>query len=559
MADAFVSKLAATGSTLIYSTYLGGSARESGLAIATDIAGNTYVTGLTNSTDFPVVEPLQSGLASDFFDAFICKINATGSAFFYSTYLGGSGNEKPLGIFADAAGSLYTIGTTDSTDFPTVTPIAESGSFFIAKIDPALIAQAESATLAKGVSATVAVLPSAGNPGISALVTNEDDGVDRSMAVTVSRLLRITHTISLIDMGGNYFDIKAERADSNDRLTVSLYYPNTVVGAAEEVLSLQYYDGIDIEAWQPLRNSGAADPIKDTTDNLDGTLSGGKFSFTLDNTSSPKITNLNLSAIGSDIIDQSVSTIVPEGSTNTVSILPTGDKAGISTTVSNVETFNSLTVRVARFSTNPGTSDVIDIGGGFVDLKIEDADPKDRAVVDLYYPDTVKGATETALGLRYFDSVSWQLLKGSGRADPVKTTTDNLDGTINGGKFRFTLDDTSSIKITELSGTVFTATTVTPTPPPPQPEVTIEALINRVESLEDLKKGDKKQLVNKLKKAQKELAKDKKAEKDKSKKAIKQLEKFIKKVEQLRDKKDFDKVEANTLIEWARIIIADIQ
>ncbi|MBA3441432.1 MAG: SBBP repeat-containing protein [Pyrinomonadaceae bacterium] len=105
-----------------YSTYLGGSSFEFDPRIAVDTAGNAYVTGSTQSTDFPTVNPLQPTI-SRFSDAFIAKLNADGSALLYSTYLGGSGNEFGDGIAVDAAGNAYVTGSTNSTNFPTVNPL----------------------------------------------------------------------------------------------------------------------------------------------------------------------------------------------------------------------------------------------------------------------------------------------------------------------------------------------------------------------------------------------------------------------------------------------------
>jgi hypothetical protein len=118
-ANAFVTKIAADGSTLLYSTYLGGSRGDYGNAIAVDGDGNAYVTGGTNSTDFPTVNALQPVLAG-FGNAFVTKIAADGSALLYSTYLGGSGYNPGLGIAVDQAGCAYVTGYTDAADFPTV-------------------------------------------------------------------------------------------------------------------------------------------------------------------------------------------------------------------------------------------------------------------------------------------------------------------------------------------------------------------------------------------------------------------------------------------------------
>ncbi|HLY61685.1 MAG TPA: SBBP repeat-containing protein [Terriglobia bacterium] len=118
--DAFVFKLNPTGSALDYSTYLGGLGSDVAYAIAVDPYGSAYVAGYSYGQGFPVASPLQSsGVFLD--DAFITKINASGSALIFSTYLGGSGNDVAQGIAVDPLGSVYVAGGTFSTDFP-VTP-----------------------------------------------------------------------------------------------------------------------------------------------------------------------------------------------------------------------------------------------------------------------------------------------------------------------------------------------------------------------------------------------------------------------------------------------------
>jgi uncharacterized repeat protein (TIGR01451 family) len=139
--DAFVSKLNATGSALIYSTYLGGNLEDRGKSLSVDAAGNAYVTGFTQSSNFPTKNPLQAkfgGVA----DAFIAKVNATGSALLYSTYIGGS-TQQDIGqsIAVDAAGNAYVTGFTQSSNFPTKNPLqAKFGGVadaFIAKVNAA--------------------------------------------------------------------------------------------------------------------------------------------------------------------------------------------------------------------------------------------------------------------------------------------------------------------------------------------------------------------------------------------------------------------------------------
>jgi hypothetical protein len=138
--DAFVSKLNPTGTALVYSTYLGGSSQELGLGIAVDSSDNAYVTGFTCSTNFPTMNPLQPANAGRPNNVFVSKLNPTGSALVYSTYLGGSGADSGYGIAVDSAGNAYVIGRTFSADFPTMNPFQPayggSGDAFVSKLNP---------------------------------------------------------------------------------------------------------------------------------------------------------------------------------------------------------------------------------------------------------------------------------------------------------------------------------------------------------------------------------------------------------------------------------------
>jgi len=137
LSDAFVTKLSAAGS-LLYSTYLGGNNSDSGSGIAMDAAGQAYVTGVTASRDFPTVSPVQAFGGA--YDAFVTKLSAAGSLLLYSTYLGGTGNDNGSRIAVDAAGQAYVTGVTASTDFPTVSPVQAFGGVsdaFVTKLSAA--------------------------------------------------------------------------------------------------------------------------------------------------------------------------------------------------------------------------------------------------------------------------------------------------------------------------------------------------------------------------------------------------------------------------------------
>jgi hypothetical protein len=137
--DAFVTKLNAAGTALVYSTYLGGSGTDFAAGIAVDTGGHAYVTGTTASPNFPTTLGGFQRSRAGGEDAFVSKLNAAGTALLYSSYLGGPGNDSGAGIAVDAAGHAYVTGDTGS-DFPT-TPGAfqktSGGAFdaFVAKLD----------------------------------------------------------------------------------------------------------------------------------------------------------------------------------------------------------------------------------------------------------------------------------------------------------------------------------------------------------------------------------------------------------------------------------------
>ncbi len=125
--DGYITKLNSTGSALIYSTYLGGSGTEKCHGIALDASKNVYVTGYTESPNFPTTAgAYQSALGGGFVDAFVTKLNTTGTALVYSTYLGGAGGEFAYAIALDSSGNAYVTGFT-SGSFPITGGVYQSG------------------------------------------------------------------------------------------------------------------------------------------------------------------------------------------------------------------------------------------------------------------------------------------------------------------------------------------------------------------------------------------------------------------------------------------------
>ncbi len=142
--DAFVAKVSADGSSLVYAGYIGGSSLDFGFAIAVDGEGNAYVTGQTQSNEstFPVTVGPDTTF-NGFVDAFVAKVNASGTALDYAGYIGGTGNDSGRGIAVDSAGNAYVVGNTTSsqTSFPVAfgPDLTFNGltDAFVAKVNPA--------------------------------------------------------------------------------------------------------------------------------------------------------------------------------------------------------------------------------------------------------------------------------------------------------------------------------------------------------------------------------------------------------------------------------------
>jgi hypothetical protein len=143
--DAFVTEVDSTGSSLVYSTYLGGQNPDQAWAIALDSSNNVYVTGQTDSINFPLQDPLQSLFYQGVPSVFVSELNSTGSVLLFSTYWGGGaggyGSQQGNAIALDSAGNIYFAGSTQVPDFPVVNPIQSQllgpGDAIIAKFEVA--------------------------------------------------------------------------------------------------------------------------------------------------------------------------------------------------------------------------------------------------------------------------------------------------------------------------------------------------------------------------------------------------------------------------------------
>jgi len=213
----FVTKLNSTGTELVYSTYLGGSGNVSGQAgdtpesIAVDGLGEAYLTGTTVSIDFPVTagafQTVNNGATLGYGDTngFVTKLNPTGAALLYSTYLGGEGvgynGDSATSIAVDGSGNAYVTGLTSSSDFPVTAgafqatdPCPQCTNSFIAKLSlittttsptVTVTPSSSSITAAQGVAATIDVSGSSGGPTPTGSVTLSS-GTYTSAAATLT-------------------------------------------------------------------------------------------------------------------------------------------------------------------------------------------------------------------------------------------------------------------------------------------------------------------------------------------------------------------------------------
>jgi len=199
-AHAFVTKLSADGSTLVYSTLLGGTGGDSGLAIALGFSGEAYVAGQTDSPDFPVTPgALITTNVGEVPTGFVTKLNAGGSALVYSTYLGGQGGTSNCnGIAVDPSGNAYIAGQTVAPDFPT-TPGAYQTSLqgdidaFITKLNPSGTALVYSTILGSTLNddAEAIAIDDAGNAYVTGTTTSPDFPVTPGAFTTPLGIRRI--------------------------------------------------------------------------------------------------------------------------------------------------------------------------------------------------------------------------------------------------------------------------------------------------------------------------------------------------------------------------------
>jgi len=140
--DIFVTKLNATGTALLYSTYIGGSGTDQASSFVIDASGNAIITGYTESANFEVTTGAYQTMNAGLRDAFVTKLNATGTELLYSTYIGGANNDIAYSIASDTSGNTYIAGITNSANYPVTSGVYQNtltseyyNDIFVTKLD----------------------------------------------------------------------------------------------------------------------------------------------------------------------------------------------------------------------------------------------------------------------------------------------------------------------------------------------------------------------------------------------------------------------------------------
>ena len=234
--DIIVTKLNGSGTALVFSTLIGGSEHQDALSIVVDSYGNSYITGWTNSPDFPVTSGSFDTLYHGFGDAFVTKINSSGSALIYSCFLGGTysnfgwpGGNHGKSIAIDSSGNAYITGYTESIDFPTTpgafnrnlhtTNNSEYYDAFVSKLN------------SSGSALIYSTFIGGDSVDYSHSIVLDKDRNAYILGSTRSRNFPVSQEAFNSNFSGGFYDIFLTKLDSSG---ASLNYSSYIGGASDE-------------------------------------------------------------------------------------------------------------------------------------------------------------------------------------------------------------------------------------------------------------------------------------------------------------------------------------
>lgn len=208
-----------------------------------------------------------------------------------------NGVARPTTVVSDTrvTAAIPASDTSAVTDIATVfisvrNDLGDTSNPVVLTITTSNVAAVQTDTSSVGTTTIVSTAPTVSDgTGVSATLANNTDGTGTAVISAVTYNSNPTSAPSF-DVGSGYVDLQVVGADPTDQVSANFYYASTITGTTEDALVLQYFDGA---AWQPVLSSGGIAPAKDITDNLDNTISGGRFIVVFDNTSTPQVTNLS--------------------------------------------------------------------------------------------------------------------------------------------------------------------------------------------------------------------------------------------------------------------------
>ncbi len=277
--DAFVAELNASGSALVYSTYLGGSNDDEATAIAVDSLGSAYITGTSNSTNYPVTANAIQAANKGGYDAFVTKVSPQGQSLVYSTYLGGTDDDQGNGIAVDGSGNAFVTGYSFASDFPLKNPIQSTNralsngntNAFVAEIGSSLTGTTPSATtLTSSATQTVfgqsvtftATVSGAGGTPTGAMVFSDAGSSIGSLslsngqaALTISSLGTGPHSITASYSGDATF-----AASTSAAVPETVSQAGTTVALTSSSVSVSFGQSVTFTAMVSVVSPGAGTP-----------------------------------------------------------------------------------------------------------------------------------------------------------------------------------------------------------------------------------------------------------------------------------------------------------
>ena len=288
--DVFVTKLNPSGSSIAFSTYLGGSDIDQAISLAIDSSNNLYIAGFTASTNFPTVNPAQATNGGGDGDAFLAKLSGNGSSLLYSTYFGGADDDRAMGVAVDGLGNIYVVGTTASTNFPTLNALQPTfgGSFdgFVIKLSQApatqLSVSAPATTAGNTFSITVSALDTQGNPA------GAYTGTIRFTSSDPAAILPPNYTFTPADNGVHTFTGVQFKTVGTQSITATDTVNNTILGSRSGIVNGPAVSSFSFSGMPSVTTAGVANSITITARDAQGNVATGYTGIIHFTTSDPR-------------------------------------------------------------------------------------------------------------------------------------------------------------------------------------------------------------------------------------------------------------------------------